>query len=194
MKKLDSVVLPYADNAGYGFDKRRNGGRWFVSYKDGGKRCVEYNDATNEEEARAERDRRFMELLMLGAKRAKEKKTFGPIKKIIPTLGPDAYIKEVEIIVKRTDYQVIIKGQYLKTFRRKGDAQKFRDEKIHEFIVKPCHVCGKRPTLTPDKYHHWWLTHEDCENAARVHSKRVGGKARMIDNWNTVQMKAKKAL
>lgn len=186
-KPLSHITLSAGHNKGFGHCPHRK--KWFVSYQDEGKRVREFIDATNRDEARVERDRRYTELAMLGAIRKGEtvRPKLGrkpPKEKLDPDFGIRVTTRTLTV------YEVFLEGKVQARFRGVTAARKKRDRLLAEFVVKPCRACGKRPSLEyPSE--HVEVVHTDCENACRLKSKHVGRDA-VINEWNDTRRFGKK--
>lgn len=185
MKPRYQVYLYPNKNHGYG----KRGGRWFVSYEtrrtDNSKprREIEWLKVETEEQAKSERDRRYTELLLYGAKykgQGKEnRKLVKPKKKEV---HPDEYL--CKQFVKQVYWTVKIGKEYIGGSRSKVEARKIRDKYLKgktDATLKPCPECGKTPVFSSN---HRTLKHEgDCPLAFTMAIRDVSKFAK-ITLWN----------
>ena len=149
MKPQYQVYLFRGKGYGRRHDKRRGNPRFFISYEtrkpDGSspRKEIEWLDVETREEAKAERDRRYAELLLAGAKWKGEqpKKIVKPKKKKV---HPDDFLQEQW--VKRRWWKVVIDKKCIGGSSSKIEARKLRDLHLKgEKLLKPCRCCGKTP-------------------------------------------------
>jgi hypothetical protein len=211
MPTLNHVTL-LTGKRGYGYDCHKN--RWYISYLDHKKLCREFLPAgAGEEEALAERERRYMELALLGAmtqkqrsaaeakakqdaiarKAAKqaEKEARGIAKRMeaeayaVSKLRKDVGIYAVKVC--KTHYKVWVSTNYIGTFHSILDAREARDKaKKQEHSLRPCAHCGQRPEHTRDDKYKWTIYHECPGNYLR---HRDTSRTKNERNWNFRQYK-----
>lgn len=185
--KNREIILPALSTKtkgrGVGYNKKK--GRYFISYLDNGKRTEEYLNVDNMEDAVKERDRRYIELILAGAKRKGErvKTPKHNAGRFVESTSVDRYIHEKKVTVTR--YVVILsRNNYVGTYNTKEEARKARDEAHKESILKPCAICGKQPEMILRKTEaaeRWILEHKGCVNEVRIPKM---GRSGSIKKWN----------
>ena len=188
MKQRHQIYLFRGKGYGRRYDKRRNFARFFISYEtrklDGSspRKEIEWLDVETREEAKAERDRRYAELLLAGAKWKGEepKKIVKPKKKKI---HPDDFLHQHW--VKKRWWKVVIDKKFVGGSYSKLEARKIRDMHLkneQEAKLKPCPECGETPVFS--KNHHTLSHGGDCPLAFTLGVRDIG-KYKKIVLWNT---------
>lgn len=174
--KLAHVVLSIGDRNGWGFDTKKQ--RYFVSYTDAGRYCQEFlPKGATEEECRAERERRYTELAMLGArfKNEEEPRPETPPKE---KKDKDYGVVLIEWTVRKRVWRVLIRGVFYGKYKTAEEARAVRDrvlkEQGDEHRLKPCALCGQKPTFFCYYANKRWMLEHKCPEGNSVLVKRLG--------------------